>query len=71
MSPQKEPLFQSALDLPEAERIELAEAILATTTPTLDPDWLVEIQRRSGDIDRGEAALRTWAEVKQRSRERR
>ena len=70
MSPQTEQLLQSALGLPEVERIELAEALIATTTPVLDPDWLAEIQRRSGEIDRGEVTLRTWAEVKQHSRER-
>jgi hypothetical protein len=70
MSPQTEQLFYSALELPEVERIELAEALLATATPTLDPEWFAEIQRRSEEIDRGEVTLRTWSEVKQRSRER-
>jgi Putative addiction module component len=70
MSPQTEQLLQTALGLPEAERLALAEALIATTTPILDPEWLAEIQRRSAEIDRGEVTLRTWAEVKQQSRER-
>ena len=40
-----EQLLQSALGLPEVERIELAEALFATSTPVLDPAWLAEIQR--------------------------
>jgi Putative addiction module component len=70
MSPQAEQLLQLALGLPEVERIELAEALLATTMPPLDPAWLAEIQRRSEEIDRGEVTLRTWSEVKQGARER-
>ena len=68
MSPQTEQILQTALGLPKAERIELAEALLETTTTPIDPDWLAEIQRRSGEIDRGEVTLRTWAEVKESAR---
>ncbi len=51
MSPTTEQLLTSALTLPESERLELAEALLAASeppAPELTGDaWLAELHRRS------------------------
>lgn len=74
MSPSTEQLLASALALPESERLELAQALLAASEPPApEPTgdaWLAELQRRSDQIDAGEAALIPWEEVKQRVRAR-
>jgi putative addiction module component (TIGR02574 family) len=74
MSPTAEQLLTSALSLTEAERLEIAEALLsASEPPAPEPTgeaWLAELQRRSAQIDAGEAELTPWPEVKQRVRDR-
>jgi putative addiction module component (TIGR02574 family) len=74
MSPISEQLLTSALTLPEAERLELAEALLAASEPPSSgasgAAWLAELDRRSAEIDAGVAALASWSEVKQRVRAR-
>lgn len=74
MSPTSEQLLTSALALPESERLELAEALLAASEPPApEPTgdaWVAELQRRSVQIDAGEAAVAPWAEVKRRVRGR-
>jgi putative addiction module component (TIGR02574 family) len=74
MSPTTQQLLTSALTLPESERLELAEALLAASEPP-PPEptgdaWLAELHRRSAQIDAGEAVLSPWLEVKQRVRAR-
>jgi len=60
--------------LPESERLELAEAILASSEPPVpeptEDAWLAELHRRSRQIDAGEADLIPWPEVKKRVRAR-
>ncbi len=74
MTPTTEQLLTSALSLPESERLELAEALLAASEPPCpEPSgeaWLAELHRRSAEIDTGEAVLSPWSEVKQRVRAR-
>jgi len=74
MSPTTEQLLTSALRLPESERLELAEALLAASEPPVpDPTgeaWVAELHRRSAQVGAGEAALTPWPEVKQRVRDR-
>jgi putative addiction module component (TIGR02574 family) len=74
MSPTCEQLLTSALALPESERLELAEALLAASEPPVPEPagdaWLAEVRRRSAQIDAGAAALTPWPEVKQRVRAR-
>jgi putative addiction module component (TIGR02574 family) len=74
MSPATEQLLQSALALPEEERLQLAEALLAECDQALARPfaeaWLSEIQRRSAEIDAGSAVLTPWPDVKRRVRER-
>jgi putative addiction module component (TIGR02574 family) len=69
-----EQLLQSALALPEDERLDLVEALLAECDRALarpfDDAWLAEIQRRSAEIDAGTAILTLWPEVKRRVRQR-
>ena len=72
MSPSAESLLVSALSLSEAERLNLAEALLAASeppAPALKGDhWLRDIQRRSTEIDRGLAKCMSWDEAKRRTR---
>jgi putative addiction module component (TIGR02574 family) len=74
MSPTAEQLLTAALALPESERLELAEALLAASEPPApDPTgdaWLAELRRRTAEIDAGQATLTPWPEVKQRVRAR-
>ncbi len=75
MSPAAEQLLRSALALPEAERLELAEALLETAHPSNPPEptgaaWLAELRGRSDELDAGGVELASWDEVKRRARER-
>lgn len=74
MSPAAEQLLQSVLALPEEERLQLIEALLAecdqALTRPFDDAWLTEVQRRSAEVDAGTAELTPWSEVKRRVRQR-
>jgi putative addiction module component (TIGR02574 family) len=74
MSPTTEQILCSALTLPESQRLELAEALLAASEPpTPEPTgeaWLADLHRRSAEIDAGDPPLATWQEIKQRVRAR-
>jgi putative addiction module component (TIGR02574 family) len=74
MSPTTERLLSSALALPESERLELAEALLAASEPPspepVGDAWVAELHRRSAEIDAGKANLAPWSEVKRRVRAR-
>ena len=74
MSPATEQLLQSALALPEDERLQFVEALLAECDQALarpfDDAWLAVAQNRSAQIDAGAAVLTPWPEVKRRVRER-
>lgn len=74
MTEATEQLLQSALTLPDEERLELVEALLAECDRALarpfDDAWLAVVQRRSAEIDAGTAKLTPWPEVKKRVRKR-
>jgi len=74
MSPATEQLFQAALTLPEEERLELIEALLASQDQSselpFDPTWVTEIQRRSAEIEPGMVHLTPWPVVRERVRQR-
>ncbi|RLT16083.1 MAG: hypothetical protein DWI24_00335 [Planctomycetota bacterium] len=74
MGPATEQLLQAALALPEQERFELVEALLASHAPPeelpFDPVWLKEVQRRSAEVDAGAVKLESWAVVRDRVRQR-
>jgi putative addiction module component (TIGR02574 family) len=59
--------------LSEDELLQLIDALLAEcdqAAKPFDDAWLAEAQRRSAQIDAGEAVLTPWSEVKRRVRER-
>ncbi len=70
MSPTTEQVFEAARSLPEAEQVELIDALIASLDEVsprpLDPSWLREIQRRSAEYDAGKVTPIPWAEVKAR-----
>lgn len=67
-----ERVIEAALALPESQRAELAETLIATCAPEdaapLDDAWPAEINRRSDEFDAGGVQTLTWAEVKERAR---
>lgn len=72
MSPSAENLLESALSLSEADRLHLAEALLAASEPPAPAlrgdDWLRDIQRRSAELDRGDSACVPWDDAKRLAR---
>jgi putative addiction module component (TIGR02574 family) len=74
MSPATEEILRAALALPDDERTELIEELLASQPDPgdlpFDPTWLAEIQRRSAEIDGGGVTLTPWEVVRDRVRER-
>jgi putative addiction module component (TIGR02574 family) len=74
MGPAAEQLLQAALALPEEERLELVEALLASQGHSndlpFDPAWLSEIQRRSAEVEAGAIQLTPWPVVRERVRQR-
>lgn len=66
--------LEVASALPEEERLQLVDAILASLRPTdaapLNDTWLAEIERRSEQYDAGDVASATWGEVRERVRQR-
>jgi putative addiction module component (TIGR02574 family) len=75
MSPAAQQLLQAALTLPEEERLDLADALLASQDHASElpfhPDLLVEINRRSDEIDSGTVQTTPWTVVRERVRRRR
>jgi len=73
MSPVTEQLLQVILTLPDEERLELVEALLASQDQSselpFDPAWLSEIQRRSAEIETGTVQLTPWPVVRERVRQ--
>lgn len=56
MSPSVEQLYRAALALPEDDRVELAEALLAVgdpNDPPFDESWREIVRKRSAEIDAG------------------
>ena len=67
-------ILQQALALPDSERVQLVDALIATFAPEdaapLDDTWLAEINRRSDEFDAGGVQPIAWDEVKERARQR-
>jgi putative addiction module component (TIGR02574 family) len=61
-------VFEAALALPEDDRIQLVERLLATLGPETDGvdegSFVDELGRRSDEIDQGTAELVPWSELK-------
>jgi len=64
-----EQILQAALALPDDERAELVEALLATLEPEtaapLDDAWKAEIARRSAEFEAGLVKPIPWPTVRQ------
>jgi putative addiction module component (TIGR02574 family) len=73
MSQRVEQLLEAALALPEEDRVELVEALIAAFDQgqerPFDTSWLPEIQRRSAEYDAGAVRPIPWSEVKGRARQ--
>lgn len=73
MTPMFEQLLDSALALPNEDRIELVEALMASLHPEHEPpfdeSWLEVVRRRSAELTSGKVAGIPWEEVKRRARE--
>ena len=67
MNTQSQQFLQSALQLPESERAEIAASLIRSLDTELDEDvdaaWAAEIQRRIQSIDNGDLKLIPWDEV--------
>lgn len=63
-----EEVFNAALTLPEEERVELVEALIASlqpgNRPPFDESWREVIRRRSTELRSGAVQPTPWAEVK-------
>jgi putative addiction module component (TIGR02574 family) len=73
-SPTLERVRSEALDLPESERAELAQNLVASLDGPAEPDvekvWDAEILRRLTEIDAGTAKLIDRQEFSRRMRDR-
>ena len=69
-----ENLLHTALTLPDPERVELVEALIASLQPEdrppFDESWREVIQRRSAELRSGQVIAVPWDEVKRRAREK-
>jgi putative addiction module component (TIGR02574 family) len=69
-----EQLFEAVLALPEADRVELTEALIASLQlddrPPFDDSWREVIRRRSAELRSGQVTPIPWAEVKRQAREK-
>jgi putative addiction module component (TIGR02574 family) len=67
-------IVNAAIKLPERERLQIVEELLASLEPAIEEDvdaaWAVEIERRSRDVKEGKVRPVSWDEVKSRARER-
>jgi putative addiction module component (TIGR02574 family) len=64
----KRSVITEALKLPEADRLEVVEALYDSldgpTDPDIDAAWAAEIQRRIASIDAGEGKMIPWEKVR-------
>jgi putative addiction module component (TIGR02574 family) len=67
-------ILKAAVQLPEHERIQVVEQLLASLEPMsgedVDAAWAAEIDRRSREIKARTVGLIPWEEVKSRARKR-
>ena len=67
-------LFDAALSLPDCDRVELVESLIASfrpdDQPPFDDSWRVVLQRRSDELKTSRAIPVPWAEVKRTAREK-
>jgi putative addiction module component (TIGR02574 family) len=68
MTPRLEQLYREALELPEAERGELAGLLIRSLDPPREPDveaaWEEEAERRWREIESGTVQTIPWEQVR-------
>ena len=73
MSLTADELMDAALALPGENRLELAEALVASLDsadrPAIDESWRPVIRRRSAELRSGQVVGVSWEEVKRRAQE--
>jgi putative addiction module component (TIGR02574 family) len=73
MTTTTEQLLTAALGLPDGDRLELVEALIASLQPRGQPPFddssREVIQRRSAELASGQVVAVPWTEVKRRARE--
>jgi putative addiction module component (TIGR02574 family) len=74
MNSTTEQLLDAVLALPECDRVEIVEALIASLQPDdrppFDESWREVIQRRSAELRSGQVTPIPWAEVKRKAREK-
>ncbi len=74
MTTHSEHLLTTVLELPDEDRLEFTEALIASLRPAdqppFDPSWREEIRRRSAELRSGRVTPIPWAQVKQEAREK-
>lgn len=74
MSLTTEQLLDAVLALPEEERLEVAEAVLASLQPAnqspLEESWREVVRGRSAELRSGQVIGIPWEEVRRRAREK-
>ncbi len=74
MARRAEDIVKAAVQLPEKERVQVVERLLASLESTPDEDvdaaWASEIKRRSREIKEGTVRPLPWKDVKARARRR-
>ena len=67
-------IVKAAVQLPEPERIQVVEQLLASLEPTaekdLDAAWAAEVERRSRELKEGTVRPVPWEDVKSQARKR-
>ena len=67
-------IVNAAKRLPENDRLEIVEELLASLEPQSDDDvdaaWAAEVERRSDEVKQGVVRPIPWASVNYRARER-
>ena len=68
MTAEAKRLLEAALQLPEAERADLAARLLESINPptALPAGWEEEVRRRVQDLDQGRVKTVPWAEARRR-----
>jgi putative addiction module component (TIGR02574 family) len=70
MRQEVENVLRKALDLPEADRAEIAGALLESLEPSTDLDveaaWRQEVAARIAAVDSGQVSTIPWEEVRER-----
>ena len=60
-------ILREAIQLPEKERVQVVERLIASLEPKSNEDvdaaWLAEIKRRSREVKEGSVSLNPWKEV--------